>query len=84
MWPASPGHDAGAAAHSFGPPHTLHASLDFWDDPVDVYSIRLEQGREPRLARAHPLDGAGRIRRVLADRLQESARLLDDVVLRTT
>jgi hypothetical protein len=41
-----PNDDAGTSAHAFGPPRTIRASLDFWDDPVDVYSIRLEQGRE--------------------------------------
>ena len=41
-----PNDDAGSSAHAFGPPHTISASLDFWDDPTDVYSIRLEKGRE--------------------------------------
>jgi subtilisin family serine protease len=40
-----PNDDAGTAAHPFGPPRTIQASLDFWDDPVDVYSIRLQKGR---------------------------------------
>jgi hypothetical protein len=38
--------DAGRAAHPFGAlPRTLVATLDYWDDPVDVYSIRLEKGQ---------------------------------------
>ena len=41
-----PNDDAGLSAHAFGPPRTISASLDFWDDPVDVYSMRLAQGRE--------------------------------------
>jgi hypothetical protein len=41
-----PNDDAGATAHPFGPPRTIAASLDFWDDPIDVYSLRLQQGRE--------------------------------------
>jgi subtilisin family serine protease len=34
----------GASAHPFGKPRTIRATLDFWDDPIDVYSIRLTQG----------------------------------------
>jgi len=41
-----PNDDAGATAHTFGPPRTISASLDFWDDPVDVYSLPLQKGRE--------------------------------------
>jgi len=41
-----PNDDAGSSAHPFGPPGTISAAVDFWDDPVDVYSIRLEKGRE--------------------------------------
>jgi hypothetical protein len=41
-----PNDDAGASAHPFGPPRTISAAVDFWDDPIDVYSIRLEKGRE--------------------------------------
>jgi hypothetical protein len=37
--------DAGRAAHPFGAlPRTLVATLDYWDDPIDVYSIRLDKG----------------------------------------
>jgi subtilisin family serine protease len=41
-----PNDDAGATAHAFGPPRTISGSLDFWDDPVDVYSLPLHTGRE--------------------------------------
>jgi subtilisin family serine protease len=41
-----PNDDAGTSAHPFGPPRTISASVDFWDDPVDVYSLRLAKGRE--------------------------------------
>lgn len=41
-----PNDDAGTSAHPFGAPRTISASVDFWDDPVDVYSIRLEKGHE--------------------------------------
>jgi hypothetical protein len=41
-----PNDDAGTTAHPFGPPRTISASLDFWDDPVDVYSLPLQKGRE--------------------------------------
>ncbi|MEI8104554.1 MAG: S8 family serine peptidase [Actinomycetes bacterium] len=42
-----PNDDAGsgvAGAHPFGPPGTITASLDYWDDPIDVYSVRLTKG----------------------------------------
>lgn len=32
-------------AHPFGLPRTITASLDYWDDPIDVYSISLAKGR---------------------------------------
>jgi hypothetical protein len=41
-----PNDGAGSDAHPFGPPRTIAASLDFWDDPLDVYSLRLEKGRQ--------------------------------------
>ena len=41
-----PNDDAGSMAHPFGPPRTITATLDFWDDPVDVYSIKLAEGEE--------------------------------------
>jgi subtilisin family serine protease len=40
-----PNDDAGANAHPLGVPRTISASLDYWDDPVDVYSVRLQKGR---------------------------------------
>jgi subtilase family protein len=40
-----PNDNAGTFAYPFGLPRTINASLDFWDDPVDVYSIRLQKGR---------------------------------------
>jgi subtilisin family serine protease len=41
-----PNDDAGASAHPFGLPRTIVATLDYWDDPVDVYSIHLNAGDE--------------------------------------
>ena len=41
-----PNDDAGTVAHAFGPPRAISASVDFWDDPVDVYSLPLQKGRE--------------------------------------
>jgi subtilisin family serine protease len=41
-----PNDDAGASAHPFGTPRTITATLDYWDDPVDVYSIHLNAGDE--------------------------------------
>jgi subtilisin family serine protease len=40
-----PNDNAGKLAHPFGPPRTISASLDYWDDPIDVYSIDLQKGR---------------------------------------
>jgi subtilisin family serine protease len=34
----------GASAHPFGAPRTISATLDYWDDPTDVYSIVLKKG----------------------------------------
>ena len=39
-----PNDDAGDGAMPFGPPRTITATLDYWDDPTDVYSIRLAKG----------------------------------------
>jgi subtilisin family serine protease len=39
--------DTGRASQPFGAvPRTLVATLDYWDDPLDVYSIRLTKGDE--------------------------------------
>jgi serine protease len=40
-----PNDNSGKSAHPFGPPRTIGASLDYWDDPIDVYSMRLQKGR---------------------------------------
>jgi hypothetical protein len=50
--------DAGRSSHPFGTvPRTLVATLDWWDDPIDVYSIELSKGDElfARLGRASPV-----------------------------
>ena len=41
-----PNDDAGLSAHPFGLPRTITATLDYWDDPIDVYSIHLDAGDE--------------------------------------
>jgi hypothetical protein len=39
--------DTGRGSRPFGTvPRTLVATLDYWDDPVDVYSIQLAKGEE--------------------------------------
>ncbi|MDP9286074.1 MAG: S8 family serine peptidase [Actinomycetota bacterium] len=41
-----PNDDAGPWAHALPPlPRTIDATLDYWDDNVDVYRIHLERGR---------------------------------------
>jgi subtilisin family serine protease len=50
--------DAGKSARPFGAvPGTLVATLDYWDDPVDVYSVRLNKGDKlfARLGRGSPV-----------------------------
>jgi subtilisin family serine protease len=50
--------DAGRAARPLGAlPRTLVATLDYWDDPVDVYSLHLEKGE--RLFARLGLGGSG-------------------------
>jgi Subtilase family len=40
-----PNDDTGDWAHPFGPPRTISASVDYWDDPVDVYAVKLFKGQ---------------------------------------
>jgi subtilisin family serine protease len=39
-----PNDDAGSSAHAFGAARTIWASVDYWDDAIDVYSLRLSRG----------------------------------------
>jgi subtilisin family serine protease len=48
-----PNDDAGIWAHPFGPPRKITATLDYWDDQIDVYSLRLFKG-ERLFARLSP------------------------------
>jgi subtilisin family serine protease len=49
--------DAGMSARPFGRPRTISATLDYWDDPTDVYSVRLAAGEllTVRLSSSLPL-----------------------------
>ncbi len=58
-----PNDDAGQWAHVFGRPRKIEATLDFWDDPIDVYKVTLRQG-ERLYARLSP-SVAGSARLVL-------------------
>jgi len=41
-----PNDDAGSAAHALPPlPRTIDASLDYWDDNIDVYRVHLRAGQ---------------------------------------
>jgi len=40
-----PNDDVGIQAHAFGPPRTITATLDYWDDPTDVYALKLTKGQ---------------------------------------
>ena len=54
-----PNDDAGPWAHSLPPlPRTISASLDYWDDNIDVYRIRLAKGAS-FFARLTPTGRAG-------------------------
>ncbi len=53
-----PNDDAGPWAHALPPlPHTIQASLDFWDDDLDVYRVHLRRGQR-LFARLTPLSAA--------------------------
>lgn len=43
-----PNDDAGQAPKLWGKQPNLTASLDFWDDPVDVYRVKLDRGQQLR------------------------------------
>jgi hypothetical protein len=59
-----PNDDAGPWSHALPPlPRTVHASLDFWDDNIDVYRIYLTRGQR-LFARLTP-DARGTIRMAL-------------------
>jgi subtilisin family serine protease len=41
-----PNDDAGSAAHALPPlPRTIDATLDYWDDNIDVYRVHVDRGR---------------------------------------
>jgi subtilisin family serine protease len=40
-----PDDNAGRSAHPFGRPRTITATLDYWDDQVDVFSIQVRKGQ---------------------------------------
>ena len=46
-----------ASGRPFGPPRAITATLDYWDDQVDVYAITLQKGRR-LYARLSPSAGA--------------------------
>jgi hypothetical protein len=55
-----PNDEAGASSHALPPlPRTIDATLDYWDDNVDVYRVRLVQGQR-LYARLTP-GAAGRV-----------------------
>ena len=39
-----PNDDAGVWSQRFGPPRTITATLDYWDDQIDVYSLTVRKG----------------------------------------
>ena len=56
-----PNDNAGPWSHALPPlPHTIEATLDYWDDNIDVYRVYLQKGRR-LFARATPR-GAGDLR----------------------
>jgi hypothetical protein len=53
-----PNDDAGIWSHPFGPPRKITATLDYWDDQVDVYSLRLFKGEQLYARLSHPAAAA--------------------------
>jgi subtilisin family serine protease len=52
-----PNDDAGPWAHALPPlPRTIEATLDYWDDNIDVYRVHLDKGRR-LFARVTPATG---------------------------
>jgi hypothetical protein len=51
-----PNDNTGTWAHRLGRPRTIAATLDYWDDPVDVYAVTLAQGQRlyARLSSSSP------------------------------
>jgi subtilisin family serine protease len=41
-----PNDNAGSSAYRLAIPQTIRATLDYWDDPVDVYAITLAKGEK--------------------------------------
>jgi subtilisin family serine protease len=85
MEPNDNANTPGASAYPFGPPRTIAATLDYWDDPIDVYSIKLTRGSQifARLSEAGPgtklvlwkpgtTDVTVSIRELLGDRAAQS------------
>ena len=63
-----PNDDAGAqAAHGLGRTATVDATIDYWDDPIDVYRVYVPGGPADRRVGARPV-GARREPRPLAAR----------------
>ncbi len=57
-----PNDNAGPWAHALPPlPRTIEATLDYWDDNLDVYRVYLRKGRR-LYARVTPLGGGGGVR----------------------
>jgi len=52
-----PNDNAGSAAHRLPLPDTITATLDYWDDPIDVYAVTLHAG-ERLFGRLTPLNAA--------------------------
>jgi hypothetical protein len=53
-----PNDDAGPSAHALPPlPRTIEATLDYWDDNIDVYRVHLDKGRR-LFARVTPATGS--------------------------
>jgi len=40
-----PNDEAGGWARAFGPPRSIVATIDYWDDRIDVYSVQLRKGQ---------------------------------------
>jgi len=56
-----PNDDAGLWARAFGRPRTITATLDFWDDPIDVYRVSLRKGERLYVRLSPSVAGSARL-----------------------
>jgi hypothetical protein len=56
-----PNDDAGPWSHHFGQPRKITATLDYWDDQIDVYALRLSRGQRVYARLSLPPESAAKL-----------------------